>query len=272
MRLALLSLAVAVALAAAAPEPAGEAPLDQGYREMYNLRFDEAQRIFAGYQRANPKDPMGPVSEAAAWLFAEFDRLKILQSEFWANDQSFVRVNKLAADPGVRSRFEQALGKTHDLADARLRESPDDGNAMLAGTLRLGLHADYLALIEKRNMPALTEMKESRALAEKLLASHPDYYDANIASGVENYLLSLRAAPLRWILQATGAQTDRAAGLARLRLTAEKGHYLMPYARLLLAVADLRAGDRASARARLEWLAKEYPANKLYREELSRLN
>ena len=75
------------------------------------------------------------------------------------------------------------------------------------------------------------------ALAERLLAVDPTYYDAYLAVGVENYLLSLKPAPMRWVLGWTGAQTDRETGLARLRITADKGHYLLPYARLLLAVA-----------------------------------
>jgi len=48
---------------------------------------------------------------------------------------------------------------------------------------------------------------------------------------------------VRWILQAGGAQTDRDKGVEDLRLTAERGLYLSPYARLLLAVAALRSND-----------------------------
>ena len=53
---------------------------------------------------------------------------------------------------------------------------------------------------------------------------------------------------MRWLLRIGGAQTDKEIGLERLRLTAEKGHYLQPYARLLLAVAALR--DHRNDRAR----------------------
>src|SRR5262245_56069451 len=59
--------------------------LDLGYRQMYNLQFDDAHRTFQEWDRQHPEDPMGPVSQAAAYLFAEFDRLKILQSEFFSN-------------------------------------------------------------------------------------------------------------------------------------------------------------------------------------------
>ena len=77
---------------------------------------------------------------------------------------------------------------------------------------------------------------------------------------------------MRWILQAGGAQTDREKGVADLRLTAEKGIYLSPYARLLLAVAALRSKDVPKARDLLSALAREYPHNRLYAQELAQLH
>ena len=255
-------------LAAGVP---AEPLLDQGYRQMYNLQFPEAHRTFAQYQQENPSDPMGPMSDAAAYLFSEFDRLRILQSQFLTDDDNFLDFRKPDADPEVKKQFEVALAKTHELAEARLRVAPDDPNALLAATLRLGLHSDYLALIEKHSVAALSEVKQGRALAEQLLAHHPDYYDAWVAVGLENYLLSQKPAPVRWLLHAGGAQTDKQTGIEKLRLTAEKGHYLLPYARLLLAVADLRDHQPQRAKEKLEWLAHEFPLNKLYKEELTRL-
>lgn len=126
----------------------------------------------------------------------------------------------------------------------------------------------YLALIEKRYGASFKEMKAARVLAAKLLATHPDYYDAWIAVGVENYMLSIKPAPLRWLLRLGGAQTDRTLGIEKLRLTAQKGRYLLPFARMLLAVAALRDGDRQQARDLLAGLAKEFPDNPLYTRNL----
>jgi hypothetical protein len=265
MRNLVVCLLVATALQAAPL-------LDEGYRQMYNLQFSQAHQTFAAYERQSPADPMGPVSDAAAYLFSEFDRLHILESQFLTDDENFFDFHKLNADPAVKQRFEAALAKTQQLAEVQLHSTPGDANAMLAATLRLGLHSDYLALIEKRNMAALSEVKQGRVMAERLLARHPDYYDAYIAVGLENYLLSQKPAPVRWILRATGSQTDKQTGVEKIRLTAEKGHYLLPYARLLLAVADLRDHAPQRAREKLQWLSHEFPQNKLYREELAKLN
>jgi hypothetical protein len=245
--------------------------LDAGYRQMYDLRFAEAHESFHQWEQLHPDDPMGPVSDAAAYLFAEFDRLHILQSEFFATDEGFLHMRRIEPDPIVRSRFESALARGRSLADAALQRSPSEENALLATVLRTGLHVDYLALVERRYLASLTELKQGRDIAQQLLAAHPDCYDAYLAIGVENYMLSLKPAPLRWLLRLGGAETDKDVGIANLRLTAEKGHYLMPYARLLLAVAALRDNNRPKARQTLTWLAQAYPRNPLYREELARL-
>ena len=267
----LLVLGFVLPLAGAQPD-GPRTLLDEGYRQMYNLQFAEAHRTFEQWQISHPHDPMGPVSDAAAYLYSEFERLKIFKSEFFATNDGFFSIKKLSPDPVVKQRFEAALGKASVLAKAILAKTPRDPNARFAEVLRTGLHSDYLAMVEKRYMAALVQVKESRLAAESLLAEHPDYYDAYLAVGVENYLLSLKPAPLRWVLRLSGAQTDRKIGVEKLRLTAERGRYLMPYARLLLAVAALRDRDKRKARQTLAWLAGEFPRNHLYREELAKLD
>ena len=238
---------------------------------MYNLQFDEAHKTFAAWERDHPNDPMGSVSNAAAYLFAEFDRLNILHSEFFVEDSMFRRRPKVTADPVVRQAFDAEIAKTQLLCDATLAKSPRDTDAMFVKIMALGLQADFIALIDRHYLDSLKVLKSSRATAEQLLAIEPAYYDAYLAVGVENYMLSLKPAPVRWFLQLSGAETDRDRGIQNLRLTAEKGHYLLPYARLLLAVAALRNKDKAQARDILGKLAGEYPHNRLYAEELARL-
>jgi hypothetical protein len=245
----------------------GETLLEQGYRQMYNLQFDEAHRTFATWEAANPRDPLGPASDAAAYLFTEFDRLHILQSEFFVHEEHFFTDHRLTPDPAMKQKFEAGLEKAVTLAD----RAPDEPNARFALVLAHGLRSDYMALIEKRYLPAFKEMKVAKALSEQLLAAHPEYADAWIAIGVENYMLSLKPAALRWLLRLGGGVTDRALGLEKLHITAEKGHYLAPFARLLLAVAALREHQQDQARDILAELSKEYPRNHLYTDELARL-
>ncbi len=238
---------------------------------MYNLNFPEAHRTFEAWKQQHPDDPMGPVSNAAAYLFSEFDRLHILEVELFTDNTKFLNREQPRPDPNVKDSFESELNQGGQTADRILTRVPQDKNAQFAKILADGLRSDYLALIEKRNLASLTYTKSARGLAEKLLAQDSSYYDAYLAVGVENYLLGLNAAPIRWLLRLGGAETDKDAGLTNLRVTAEKGHYLAPFARLLLAVAALRDKDRPTARRLLADLSAEFPQNDLYRRELARI-
>jgi hypothetical protein len=153
-----------------------------------------------------------------------------------------------------------------------LAENPSSTDALLAKTLVNGLQADYAALIEKRNAESLSYTKEGRLWGERLLRADASCYDAYLALGAENYLVSIKPMFVRWLAQLAGARADRERGIQQLRLTAQNGRFLKPFAKLLLVVAALRDHDALMARKLLSELQQEFPQNPLYSYELSRLN
>lgn len=238
---------------------------------MYNLDFADAHRCFQTWERLHPEDPFGPVSDAAAYLFFEFDRLKILRSEFFAGDKGFTGSKKLMPDPRIKNAFEADLARSKALADAQLRQSPENEGALFSTVVRLALDSDYASLVDKQYWTALKEIKLTQTYADRLLSRYPDCYDAELAVGVENYVLSLKPAPERWLLRLSGAQIDQQKGIALLRVVADKGHFLKPYAKVLLAIAALRSNNRAEERKLMAELAEQFPKNDLFRAELKKL-
>jgi len=267
----IVALVLCCGVYASAQSAAYSNELDRGFRMMYNLDFAGAHDTFHQYQRANPQDPMGFISDAAAYLFSELERLHVLESDLFVDDNRFGSRHKLTPDATVKAEFDAHLATGEDLANRKLAHDPSDINALFAKVMANGLRGDYAALIEKRNIASLGYIKTSRALAQQLLAIDPTCYDAYLSLGAENYLLGVNPAPVRWVLKLTGAQTDKQQGVEQLRTVAEKGHYLAPFARLLLAVAALRDKDTRTAKMLLAGLATEFPDNKLYSKELSRI-
>jgi hypothetical protein len=238
---------------------------------MYNLDFAQAEREFTAFEQQHADNPIGPVSEAADLLFGEFQRLGVLQTQFYENDSAFAARKKLSADPAVRDRFNAALAQGEQLARARQLKDATDHDALFALTLASGLRADYLALIEKRNFASLHYAKQASAYGNQLLGVHPDCYDAHLASGVSRYLTGSLAAPLRWMVRLGGANPDKQGGISELELTATRGELLAPFARILLAIAYVRDKDKSKAMAELESLRKEFPSNPLFATEIARL-
>lgn len=204
---------------------------------MYSLRFDAAHQEFLRWQMEHPGDALGPVSEAANYLFTEFDRLGVLEAQFFVKDSTFAARKKLLPDPDMRARFDAALVRAEAEARLRLAEDPQHPNSLFALTLVYGLKADSAALIEKRNMAALRYTRQASELAGQLLGVAPDYHDAYLATGIAQYIVGSMIAPVRWVLKMAGYSGNKQQGIEELRLAAEKGLFLGPFARILLAIA-----------------------------------
>jgi hypothetical protein len=258
-------------LSTATASDSDPATLDQGFQALYNLDFDRAQQQFAAYQNQHPDDPMGPVAQASGFLFHELNRAGLLSSRFFDRNAAFTSSPTPKPDPSSYQRFESELGRAEVLAQPRLATDPNDRNALLALALVNGLRADYSALFEHRYSIALRYTRDATSYARRLLMICQDCYDAYIATGISRYLIGSLSAPLRWILRIGGFSGDKKQGMADLELVSERGHYLAPYARILLAIAEIREKNTARARQLLTELRDEYPGNPLFAQELASL-
>jgi len=68
-----------------------------------------------------------------------------------------------------------------------------------------------------------------------------------------------------------GPPADKQGGIKDLQTTAEHGHYLAPFARILLAIAYVREKDKPRAIELLSKLQQHFPSNTLFSREIERL-
>lgn len=247
-----------------------DAVLDQSFRSMYNLQFNDAFQKANQAKAADASDPMPWVAQAAAVLFRELDRLHVLRSDLFVSDSAFSNRPPYTWNANSRKEFEDALAGAQKLAQDRLGRDKNDVRGLFALSLLNGLLANDAALITKRNMSSLSFAKTSSGFAEKLLALAPNYYDAYLATGMEQYLIGNKPAPVRWILRLGGFKGDQEQGLKEITLVADHGRYLAPFAEILLAFNDLRHQNRGEARKRFAGLHDRFPANPLYVEEMAK--
>jgi len=258
--------------AVAAEPPAIAVSLDSGFHFLYDLDFARAHEAFAAWQQQYPDNPMGPVCEAAALLFSEFNRLGVLESQFYQDDKAFDSRRQFEPDAEVRMRFNAALDQAESRALAQLAKDAKNRDALFAMTLASGLRADYAALIEKRNLASLHFTKQATGWAQQLLVVDPHCYDAHLATGISQYIVGSMSAPVRWLVRLGGVSGDKQAGIQELQVTAEHGQYLAPFARILLAIAYVREKDKPHARELLVALQADFPENPLFGREISRLD
>lgn len=261
----------ALRVCASQPPTSPVPTLDAAFHAMYDLNFLAAKEDVKNFETARPADPLGPVAESAAVLFEMFEKHQVLQAEFFTSDEHYSKRKPVAPQPQALQEFTTALIRAEQLGNEALKRDANDRNALFSMTLVYGLRADYAALIERRDLAALRLSGRANEYARRLLTLSPDYYDAYVATGIQKYLVGLRSAPVRWVLRLGGVSGDVDAGMRELSVAAEKGHYLAPFARILLAIAYLRKERRSDAMLLLSQLRDDYPHNPLFAEEMARL-
>jgi hypothetical protein len=210
-------------------------PLNDGYYALYNLDFNSAHAHFQQWITAHPEDCLGPASDAAAYIFNEFDLLGVLDIELFADDNRFTSRQRPAIDPALKQGFNDRIAQAERLADAALQRNPKDANAFYCKAVTSGMQADWASLIDRHEYGAYKFSELASKFAKQALALNPTLYRL-------------------------------------LKLTAEQGHYLAPFARLMLAVGELRDGRVQQGKAILIGLSQEFPKNTLYQRQIARLH
>jgi hypothetical protein len=259
---------------------AGQAPteelhipeLDTGFHLLYELKPADARAQFETWQKSHPQDPLGYASEAASYLFEECYRQGVLTSDFFLDNKRFLGNIPLKPDPRLRDAFFASVKQTQDLAQLRLKTNPDDPNALFAMSLALGMQADYASLIDKRQLDSLRKIREADTYSNRLLKIAPDAADAYLGLGTANYIIGSLPGTKKLFLGLAGIHGDKKKGIEQLETAANHGHYLRPFAKILLALTALREKRPEVARAQFTQLAAEFPENSLFTSELAKLS
>ena len=112
-------------------------------------------------------------------------------------------------------------------------------------------------------------MRSANGNATKALALDPDAKDAYVSLGVASYIIGCLPGYKRAFLFFGGIHGDRNHGIEVMQLAANGGHYLRPFAKIMLALAYEREHHFDLARNLLADLVNEYPENPRFADELA---
>src|SRR5271167_2311693 len=272
-----LLLLMSPAIGFAGGVPNGESPaftpvpeLSAGFDLLYEQKFAEARQVFTSWESRNLEGPFDEVAVAASYLFEELCDQGVLTSDFFLNEKKFLHGIDGRPNPERMSHFGEALTRARELAKARQKTNPNDGEALFALTLAAGMESDAESILQKKHMDGLKRMKEANKYADRLLAQDPDATDAYIALGIANYIIGSQSAGSRFALWFDGVHGDKRLGMEQVARTAENGRYLRPFAKIILALAARREKQNALAQSLFRELSEQYPDSELFASEYAK--
>ncbi|MBI2681304.1 MAG: hypothetical protein HYX25_09905 [Candidatus Solibacter usitatus] len=263
-----LLLCSTLQLVSAADVPPGL--MDRALNRLYNTDFPGAFLLLDEYVAAKPNDPLGYALRSSGYLFAELDRLGVLEGEFFVDDKRIAEKKGLKPDPAVRVKILKAIQDAQSRAGQQIAAQPDDQNALFSMAATNGVMLDYTALVEKKQISSLSSARTANDYAQRLVKLNPKFYDAYLTTGLTEYLVASLPFYVKWFVHFDDVKGSKTQAIENLRLVATSGRYLKPFAKILLAIVASREKQPEEARRLLAELAVEFPENQLIHKELNK--
>jgi hypothetical protein len=272
--IALLAPSAMSAKPSADGDPADSSPvapglLDSGFADLYKLDFQGAREKFLSYQQMVPADPLGKAAEAASYLYEEFNDKGVFTSAFFLDDDKFLGGVSGKPSENRNDTFLRINNIARQMAQESLKTDARDPHGLLVLTITDGMESDYDALIERKQLAGLSMMRRAESEATMLLSIDPDAKDAYLALGASNYVIGSLPSYKRLFLKIGGVHGDKYRGIQQMQQAAEHGHYLKPFAMILLALGYEREHQKDRARVLLADLTAQFPENPLFAHELA---
>lgn len=242
-----------------------------GFEHFYNLDYDGAMQRFEAVLRAHPNDPMANAYVLMDTIFRELYRQDLLDTTYYARENFLSSGRKVDIPQPVRQRIEQLTDTAVNLADARIKADNNDKDAYFARGYAKGMHAAFTTLADHSYAGAARQGLASRNDSEQVLKLDPNYIDAKMAVGIQEFAVASLPRLVRMLVGIAGIGGNKEQGLALLRETAAHGTATKVESQTALSLFLRHDRRYPEAYAVARGLALQYPHDFLFRLEEANL-
>jgi len=263
-------LALLLALTAL-PMGGQQALIDEGFNHFYNLEYDQAIAAFEKAIAQNPGLPDLHNHLAQSLIFREMFRNGALESELVSGSNSFLRRPKLNPTPETEKRILDEIAKSMVLAEARLKENPNDTGAMYALGIAYGLRSNYFWVVKKAWRDSLKDATAARKLHNRISELEPNNVDARLVQGLHDYIVGSLPWGFKMLGFVVGIHGDKEKGVRTVQDVAKNGKRNRVDAEVFLCALYRRENQSKLAVPLVQDLIRRYPRNYLLRMELGQM-
>ena len=241
------------------------------HERFYEMDYDGALSRFEAIQKAHPDNPMAIDYVQMTLIFRELYHQDLLDTTYYAHNTFLTSKRQVTIPRAARERIESLTDEAIDLCDKRIKANPDDKNALFARGYARGMHAAFITLADHSFVAAARQGFASRSDSEHVLDIDPDYADAKMAIGIQQFAVASLPRLLRIMIGIAGVTGSKEKGLNLLRESAAHGIVTRVESRTALALFLRHDGRYPEAIAVERELVEEYPRDYLFRLEEANL-
>jgi len=199
----------------------------------------------------------------ATTLMRELYRMGAMNTGEYSND-SFIGQAHRPADPKIKERIMELVGRAEALEEQRLKTNPNDVDAVYARGVTRAQFSLYTALVERAWLTALRNAVGARRDHERVLELAPNYVDAKLVVGAHNYVMGSLPWSVKAAVALVGLSGTKEKGLEYLQQVANGNGENSVDGKVVLALFLRREHRFDKARSLMHELAVRYPRNYLF--------
>jgi len=157
------------------------------------------------------------------------------------------------------------------LADARLKQNPNDTAAMYASGIAYGLRSNYFWVVKKAWRDSLKDATAARKLHNRISELEPNNVDARLVQGLHDYIVGSLPFGFKMLGFVIGIRGDKEKGIRTVQEVAKNGKLNRVDAEILLCALYRRENRSKLAVPLVQDLIRRYPRNYLLRMELGQM-
>jgi tetratricopeptide (TPR) repeat protein len=238
-----------------------------GFQHFYILDYEGALSRFETVEKAHPQDPMAHGYVLMILVFRELYHQDLLDTTYYAHDSFLTSKRNVSVPQATRDRIESELSSAMSLSDQRIKANSSDKDAFFARGYARGIHAAFITLVDHSFVSAAHQGYSARNDSEQVLKIDPDYTDAKMAIGIQQFAVASLPRWVRILVGIAGVGGNRQTGLNLLRECAAHGTITAIESRTVLSLFLRHDGRYQEALVVQHGLAAEYPHDYLFRLE-----
>jgi hypothetical protein len=272
----LLFLLLATPLLANTPNPHTD-PINltpevrEAHNLFYNLDYDGALSRFEAIQRSNPQNPMAANYVLMTLIFRELYHQDLLDTTYYAHDSFIFSKRDVSVPEAIHQRIDKLTDSIVAMCDQQIKQNPNNPNTYFARGYAKGMHSAFLTLAFHSYYASARQGLSSRQDSEEALRLDPNYADAKMAVGIQQFAVASLPRFLRIMIGITGVTGNKEKGLDLLRQCAADGTVNRVECRTSLALFLRHDARYAEALNVMHGLSQDYPRDYLFRLEEANL-
>ena len=242
-----------------------------GLTHFYNLDYEGALSRFESVQRAHPDSPMAMDYILTVVIFRELYHQDLLDTTYYAHDSFLSSKRNVDVPAATRQRIEDLTDNVVSICDRRIKANGSDKDAYFERGYARGLHSAFITLVDHSFASAAHQGYAARNDSEQALKIDPDYADAKMAVGIQQFAVASLPRLIRIMVGIVGVGGNKEKGLDMLRDAAAHGVVTNIDSRTVLSLFLRHDARYQEAIVVQHGLAVEFPHDYLFRLEEANL-